>query len=408
MGTRNGVTMIELSQYTEINLLGISILFTILIIDHRHHGYNSGDIHQNFINMIIMNAVILLCDNSVYLLRGIASAGIIGMTYILCCTCFILHTWFGYEWLCYIIGFVYPRFQLTKVGRLLIMIPSLLANVFVLLTPLNGWVFYFTEENVYHRGPLILLTFIADAVYLAIAVFLLLKEYMNPNAIRRRNEYVEFILAPLPMLIGNILQICFYGLTIVWISSAVSLMIIYIEDQNQLSSRDALTGLYNRRQTDAQLSWELSRKRPDGDFLIVSMIDIDQFKSINDTYGHLKGDEALVIVAETLIENFRKTDFIGRYGGDEFLMIGHIKHRDDAPRIFQRLKNKLDAQNFSGAYPYNLSASIGYVVCDPHDSPTTDEVLNEADKKMYEVKIRRAKDYKKMNTDFTGIISRIE
>jgi diguanylate cyclase (GGDEF) domain len=120
------------------------------------------------------------------------------------------------------------------------------------------------------------------------------------------------------------------------------------------------------------------------------------------------GDEALIRVAQTLQENFRKTDFIGRYGGDEFLMIGHIKKQEDAPKIFQRLKNKLDAKNYSGVYPYNLSASIGYVIIDPSAQTTTDQIISEADQKMYEVKTRRAKEYEKMTTDFSGIISKLE
>lgn len=400
--------MMEVSQYTEVSLIGVAILVTILMIDRKNHIRKKSDTHQNFINMIIINIAILLFDNSIYLLRGVDTPDMVRLSYALCIVCFILHTWFGYEWFCYVIGFVYPRHQLTKMGRLLSLLPSLLANLLVLLTPLNGWIFYFTSENVYHRGPLMLLTFIIDALYLGVCTVLLIKEYMNPNATRRRSEYLGLLYAPLPMFIGNILQICFYGLTIVWIASAVSLMVLYTEDQNEQSSRDALTGLYNRRQTDAQLSWELSRKRPNDDYLIVSMIDIDSFKKINDTYGHLTGDEALTCVAQILTDNFRKTDFIGRYGGDEFLMIGHTKHKDDAKLIFQRLKKKLDDSNFSGAHPYNLSASIGYVVCEPQAHLTMDDVLSEADQKMYEVKSRRAKEYSKMRTDFTGIISHIE
>ena len=396
--------MTEASQYTEINLIGIAILVTILFIDHKNHNNAKNEIHQNFLNMLIINAVILLFDNSIYLLRGVASSGIIAMCYVFCCICFILHTWFGYQWFCYVIGFVYPRYQLTKIGRFLVMLPSFFSNLFVLMTPWNGWIFGFSSENIYHRGPLVHLTFLIDAVYLIVCSVILLREYMNPNAIRRRSEYLSLLFTPLPMLIGNILQAVFYGFSIVWIASAVSLMVLYAEYQNQQSSRDALTGLYNRRQTDAQLVWELSKQRPEGDYLVVSMIDIDSFKKINDTYGHLKGDEALMCVANILMENFRKTDFIGRYGGDEFLMIGHIKHKSDAKIIFQRLKTALDKTNYSGDYPYNLSASIGFVICTPQEHPTTDEVLSEADQKMYEVKTRRAKDYHKTGTDYTGTI----
>lgn len=400
--------MIAVSQYTEVSLIGVAMLVTILIIDHKNHLKTKDDIQQNFINMIIINTVILLFDNCIYILRGIAVPEIVNITYIFCIVCFVLHTWFGYQWFCYVIGFVYPRYQLTKTGRFLSMLPSMICNGIVVSAPFNGWVFHFSSDNVYSRGPLVYITFLVDAVYLLICTVILLKEYNNPNAIRRRSEYLGLLYAPVPMLIGNILQIIFYGMSIVWVASAVSMMVIYAENQNEKSSRDALTGLYNRRQTDAQLNWELSRRRPNDDLLIVSMIDIDAFKKINDTYGHVTGDEALIRVAQTLQENFRKTDFIGRYGGDEFLMIGHIKKQEDAPKIFQRLKNKLDAKNYSGAYPYNLSASIGYVIVDPSAQATTDQIISEADQKMYEVKTRRAKEYEKMSTDFTGIISKLE
>jgi hypothetical protein len=142
--------MLEVSQYTEVNLIGIAVLLTILIVDRKNHAAAKDDIHQNFLNMIIINAIILLLDNSIYLLRGIASAGIVGMTYIFCCVCFILHTWFGYQWLCYVIGFVYPRFQLTKIGKITDHAAFFDCKCYLsFLTPFNGWVFRFSAENVY-------------------------------------------------------------------------------------------------------------------------------------------------------------------------------------------------------------------------------------------------------------------
>ena len=400
--------MFEVSQYTEVSLIGVALLVTILIADHKNHAKRSSDIHQKYINMIIINILILLFDISIFALQGISESAMVFLSYILCIACFMLHTWFGYEWLCYFIDFVYPRYQLTKIGRMLLLLPSFLCNVFVLMTPLNGWIFYFTQENIYQRGPLVHLTFFIDTVYLVACTCILVHEYFNPNAIRHKNEYLSLLHVPIPIFIGSLLQILFDDLPIVWIASALSLMVIYIKDQNQYSCRDALTNLYNRRQTDAQLSWELSRKRPEGDYLIVSIIDIDSFKKINDTYGHLIGDEALVLVAQMLQDNFRKTDFIGRYGGDEFLLIGHTKKKNDANTIFRRFKKTLDAMNFSGSLPYNLSASIGYVVCEPNTHLTVDEVLAQADAKMYEVKSRREKAYEKSNTNFTGSISCIQ
>jgi diguanylate cyclase (GGDEF)-like protein len=402
-----GETMIEISQYIEVNLIGIVQLLTILIIDHRNHSKGQSDIHQNFISMIIINTTILLLENSIYLLRGISSESIIAISYILCCTAFILHTWFGMQWFCYVIGFVYPRYQLTKSGRIISALPAAAASILIAMTPFNGWIFSFSHENLYSRGPCVFLTFLVDAIYLVTCTVLLIKEYLNPNAIRRRSEYLGLLYAPLPILIGCLLQICVQGLSAIWIASAVSLTLIYLEHQNEQSSRDALTGLYNRRQTDAQLSWELARKNTNPGYLVVSMIDIDEFKKINDTYGHVIGDEALICVADTLMDNFRKTDFIGRYGGDEFLMIGHIKQAEDAERIFKRLKHSLDTKNRSGAYPYSLSVSIGYVVCDRTSEAVSDDILKKADERMYEVKARNAKRYSCCSSDYSGIISQM-
>ena len=89
----------------------------------------------------------------------------------------------------------------------------------------------------------------------------------------------------------------------------------------ELAVRDSLTGLYNRRYLDETLEREVSRARREGNPLSLVMLDIDYFKRVNDTYGHQVGDEALRMLAKTLLSDVRTEDVACRYGGEEFLIL---------------------------------------------------------------------------------------
>ena len=88
-----------------------------------------------------------------------------------------------------------------------------------------------------------------------------------------------------------------------------------------MALRDGLTGMLNRRAILERFSTELERSRRDGSYLAVAMVDIDHFKQINDVYGHLAGDEVICHCANHLTQRLRHSDCIGRYGGEEFLLL---------------------------------------------------------------------------------------
>lgn len=150
-----------------------------------------------------------------------------------------------------------------------------------------------------------------------------------------------------------------------------------------------LTGLYNRRQTNAQLIWEVNHLHSANYKLAVAMFDVDHFKQINDRFGHLEGDKALANAAKILKRNCRKSDFVSRLGGDEFLLIGHVGNEEDAKSIVRRIKDAFDSANRTQNYPYTLSLSAGLTVCDQDSEATMDSLLNDADEKMYQAKRRK-------------------
>ncbi|HTM20227.1 MAG TPA: diguanylate cyclase [Kofleriaceae bacterium] len=105
-----------------------------------------------------------------------------------------------------------------------------------------------------------------------------------------------------------------------------------------LMVRDALTGLFNQSRIKEQLAYEVHRARRDGTRLSYAMIDIDNFKAINDTYGHPTGDRVLKTLARLLQQRLRRTDFIGRYGGDEFAAILPGTGADEAKLLLEGIR----------------------------------------------------------------------
>ena len=124
-----------------------------------------------------------------------------------------------------------------------------------------------------------------------------------------------------------------------------------------------------------------------------SMIDVDHFKRINDSCGHLCGDKALIFVAETLKKSCRKSDFIGRFGGDEFLMICHVDTEEAAGRIMRRIDARLDIERLPEGIDRKITVSAGCAIYRSTEEVTVDSILNEADKKMYaEKNLRKSLD----------------
>jgi len=375
------------SEYVEINLIGVILLLTMLF--SVMGKYEKSEEHSRFISMIFMNILILLADIGICLMKYHGTRNQILLNHVFCVVYFILHSWFVYEWAQYVIMRLYPRHQSGMIRKILFLLPSVINSVLAALTPFTGWIYTISDTNVYQRGPFIWLPFLMALFYWVVSLFVVLREWIHPSRGREKGEYSTLIIFPIPVLIGNLLQMRFYGLSIVWVCSAISLLILFIHIQNGQLSRDKLTGLYNRGQTSIQLQWESDHIRTMTDLLFAVMFDLDNFKKINDTYGHLSGDKALCHIAEVLKQNCRKSDFISRYGGDEFLLIGHVRHVQEIDAIISRIDDALKEINRTEQLPFTLSVSAGYDFCCQEDNVTVDSLLNAADAKMYEAKRRK-------------------
>lgn len=160
------------------------------------------------------------------------------------------------------------------------------------------------------------------------------------------------------------------------------------EKLNELSVTDELTGLRNRRFLDQQLEQEVGRAWRSGHPLSVAMLDIDHFKSVNDTYGHQVGDECLRMVGEILHEALRSPSDTGaRYGGEEFVMILPDADRNDALAVVERVRGRIRASRveYDGVV-LELTVSAGVTGHRVDESVTPDQLLVEADEALYYAK----------------------
>ncbi len=154
----------------------------------------------------------------------------------------------------------------------------------------------------------------------------------------------------------------------------------------EMATHDPLTGLPNRILLDDRLNVGLAQAQRNGSRLAVMMLDLDWFKRVNDTYGHGVGDELLKLVAQRLANNLRKSDTVGRFGGDEFvLLLPQIGAVDDATRVAQKLLDSFNEPFAINGYKLNITTSIGIAIY-PESGDRAEVLLTNADTAMYYAK----------------------
>lgn len=144
---------------------------------------------------------------------------------------------------------------------------------------------------------------------------------------------------------------------------------------------DELTGIYNRRYLKEKQG-EMEKLKEKNIPFSLAIVDIDHFKEINDTYGHVKGDEVIRVFSEFLKSSLRTSDTVVRYGGDEFVSVMPDLRRKDSEQIYARILNRCKTRDFGGL---NITISAG-IASYPDDGKDFDELLKIADESLYDAK----------------------
>ena len=166
-----------------------------------------------------------------------------------------------------------------------------------------------------------------------------------------------------------------------WAASSIALVSLYISLQNETSYIDPLTGLYNRQYLNHFLS-DYARHSSAKKALGGIMLDVDAFKSINDTFGHCTGDEALKDVGTLLHELAGPHALAARFGGDEFILLLPITNESEVRELIARIRNACDTFNATQTRPYRLTFSMGWNVLAPQER-SAEAFIARMDENMY-------------------------
>ena len=366
-------------QLVDVHIFCIFVLLTLFIgimVKKKGFLYSTTAI----LLMCAVTILILVLDFIPWLFNGKPGAEARRVILVINTIYFMLHTLSPIIWLCYIDLTLYGNIRRLR-RRFFYLYPMIISIGLTVFSLKTGFVFYIDEANVYHRGIGNYLITVMDWLILVYALLLTLR---NRNKVQHRISILVLTFSFLP-LAGSFLNILFTDTSIIFPLSSLSLVLAYFFIEIRNESRDYLTGLFNRQQIDSWTEYRLVNFKKRGVFSLL-VIDIDDFKSINDNYGHHMGDKALVSFANILTKSIKLADKAGRYGGDEFVLLIDSGDERVVEQVKQRLSSHLERENELRTAPYRLSFSCGSVVYDPAVFKSRNEIFAAADKMMYEDK----------------------
>ena len=291
-----------------------------------------------------------------------------------------------------LIGYFYTNYILKRINlqekreyKFILYIPLILSIFFLIINLTKKILFTISIDNLYSPGKYIYLYNLINAIYVLIIITYLISYYFyNKNS---KNEIKSLILFTLLPVVSAGIQNYNYGIILGQVGFTLSELLIYFNNQKKEANYDELTGVYNRRAFNKRANKIYYSNKS----MFLMLMDADDFKIINDKYGHLEGDKALIQIANILnsaINNIHKNYSLARYGGDEFVIVGNIQNKDEVAQLINQIEEEEKKYNKETNNKYNIKLSIGYAL--QNDNHTSvEDLIKEADALMYAKKRKR-------------------
>ena len=368
------VSQINIPAIVIANGLGACLMLAVLIGKRTRMGSRDCELFDWMcricFGLCILETVGFLLDGKRFLGARQISLGLNAVI-------FLLSAAVSYVWVHYV---HYRLFSDTGQYRRLnpyVAIPAGVLSLLIVVNLFTPVFFGITEDNVYYRTPLFFLPYIVTYGYLtygAVRVYRYCK-------IVDKYLFMPVKLFLVPVYLGSLIQVFCYGLSLIWVSVAMGLTFIYINLQQEETFLDPLTNLYNRNYLLHYIE-HIARQNKRETPLTGIMLDVNDFKHINDTYGHTAGDAVLCAVGRILIRAAGGDAAVVRYGGDEFIILvdGDL---EIVQKVKKNVERELSVYNASGKALLPLSLSAGIAKFDETDIFT---FFQKMDQNMYESK----------------------
>ena len=269
-----------------------------------------------------------------------------------------------------------------------VMISAIPLGLMVLLILSNLWThaLFTIDERGYVRGVLFQVEMgLLVALTTVFSVRLLVSAQSETDPIKR--GHMRLVASfPLCLLIAWLLTQAGESFPIISVAITIELLCLYMGTSTQQISMDKLTQVNNRQNLLSFLEYKVINHT---EKLFLFMMDLDYFKTINDTYGHLEGDDALIRAAKALkiaCGNFRRRPYIARYGGDEFIVVVEST-KQEADALLESIHSTLKSLNDTANKPYTVAFSIG--VGEFHPGMDANALIEAADSELYKIKRAR-------------------
>ena len=374
--------MVQMSQIITANVAALLLLIIVKL--HMWNQYKTGRLLDIQFLAEMMNLTMLECifDTLVFWVDGQTFFGARAVNYVGNIIYYILKVSIAYFWPLFIEYKITSSLQKVKKLAIVLAIPMLICYLMVLTAPFNGIIFSINEDNAYTRTGFYFI--IPNLLIFIYIIFGIIKVYFN------REKEDKYLLIPamffiIPVSLGIIVQVFNYGISLTFIGIAIGLTGVYLSTQNESAYMDQLCGVYNRRYYNDYVRSFCNSSKKD-DCLIGILIDMDNFKLINDKYGHHAGDKALQLFSTILRSQMDDVGFVVRYGGDEFILI--TKQTEAvAEAVVANIIKEINAVNATGKNEFHLDFSYG--IANMNSESNTEDFLRTMDARMYEMKRSR-------------------
>ncbi|MDO4989409.1 MAG: GGDEF domain-containing protein [Eubacteriales bacterium] len=346
--------------YSEATLVCI-LFFVIMLVN----DYRNGNRHEKqiLLDRVMVAHIIYFANDWVW---AALLSGLIPRTRLLVVLVNFINAFFlagiTYSWFLYAAAAEQLPFRRNKHYYTLVGLPYYLLTcvtiVWYLIAP-TFWVNESAELNPLYY-PLILLP--APLTYLLVTFVISMVQARKTRMYAERRLYLQIGIFPLVIAFFGLLQLTMLNAPLFCFGCTINMLLFYLNNTADQISVDPLTRLNNRNQLHHYLSQDAAHRRG-GLREYVVMIDANDFKQINDSYGHAEGDRALVLIAGALkdaIRVLKAAPFLARYGGDEFILIVRTADEAELSVLRDEIRRCLREACEREATPYTLSVAVGF------------------------------------------------
>ncbi len=370
--------------YAELDILCI-ILLSLLIIKTRKSNFISNQ-KRNFQVVLLCHIIFSLSDliwvfnnRLVSLLEIFPVYGVV-ISYVINCLNVIFSVATGLAWMVFSETVQGKFITMERKMFAIVMLPFLIVTGLTVTTWQTKFMFYISEQGEFFRGPGYVVQVAVAMAYIIVPSVLAARRAKRAKTMQESkslNAIACFIIAPICF---SLLQLLLPKMQVMCLGTIVALISTYISLQEMQVITDPLTGLNNRVLLDQRFGAAVQAKNKD-EHLYLMFIDADNFKKINDNYGHVAGDCALKAIADALRKSCNPSDYVCRYGGDEFIVLHRTQRGENCVQFVQKVNALLAACDT----PFPVTVSIGFCQY-TQDMECLDAILNAADEDLYRVK----------------------